>query len=236
MFKNILKIIAIFVIGTVGGIFADQILWPYFIERPLFYEYRLEQSPVYITERKEIFIRENTALKQAIERVEKVVVGIKTETKQGKTLEGSGLIVSSDGLMVTLAQLVPQGSDFSFFWQGKPVHFQILARKNNLALIKLEEENLPTTSFANLEKLKMGERVFLIGIIFENQKPCQIINEGIVKSFNSDFIKTNIFEKNILAGSPLFDIEGNVLGLNTINLEGKVLTILNDQIKSIAGF
>ena len=236
MAKNILKIICIFVIGAVGGIFADQILWPYFIERPLFYEYRLEQSPVYVTERKEIFIQENTALKEAVEKVEKVVVGIRTKTKQGKLLEGSGLIVSSDGLMLTLAQLVPQGSDFSFFWQGEQVHFQILARKNNLALIKLGKENLPTTSFADLEKLKMGERVFLVGTIFENKKPSQIINEGIVKSFDKDFIKTNIFEKNTLAGSPLFDIEGNVLGLNIIDMEGKVIAIPNDQIKSLAGF
>lgn len=238
MRKNIFKIIGIFIIGIVGGIFADQILWPYFIERPLFHQYRLEQSPVYVTERKEITIQENVALKNAIEKVEKVVVGVKTETKVGKFLEGSGLIITADGLMVTLAELVLQGSTFSFFIDGKKVNFQILKRdlEDNLVLVKIEEANLPTVSFADLEKMKLGERVFLVGVIFKKGEPSKIVNEGIVKSFGQDFIKTNIFEENILKGSPLFDIEGNILGLNTIDKEGKVIAIPISKIKTFAGF
>ena len=241
MLKNIFKILAIFILGTVGGIFADQILWPYFVERPLFYQYKLENPPVYVTERKEITIQENVAIINAIEKVEKVVMGVRTETKAGKILEGSGLIVTADGLLITLAELVPQGSNFSFFVEGQSVNFQILKRdlKENLALVKVEKTNLPTVSFADLEKLKLGERVFLVGVIFDTQKitpPGRIVNEGIVKSFDQDFIKTNIFEKNILKGSPLFDIEGKVLGLNTIDLEGKVTAISISKIKSFAGF
>ena len=161
IFKNIFKIVVFFVIGMVGGIFADQIFWPYFVERPLFYQYRLEKSPVYVTERKEVIIQENTALKEAIEKVEKSVVGVKTQTKAGEVLEGSGLIVTSDGLMITLAELVPQDSFFSFFVDGTPHQIngggQILKRdlKDNLALVKIEETNLPTVSFANLEKIKL---------------------------------------------------------------------------------
>lgn len=242
MLKNILKIIAIFIIGIVGGIFADQILWPYFVERPLFYQYRLEQSPVYVTERKEIIIQENVALKNAIEKVERVVIGVKTKTKDGKILEGSGLIVTADGLVVTLANLVPQNSNFSFFVDGAPNQIigggQILKRdlKENLALIKIEETNLPTVGFANLEKIKLGERVFLAGIIFENNSLEIVVNEGIVTNFDQDSISTNIFEKNTLAGSSLFDIEGNVLGLNTINKEGKVIAIPISKIRKFVNF
>jgi len=235
MIKNILKIIGVFILGVVGGIFADQILWPYFIERPLFYQYRLEQSPVYVTEKKEITIQENVALKNAVEKVEKVVIGVRTEVKGGKFLEGSGLIVTSDGWVVTLADLVPQGSDFSFFVDGKKASFQILKRdlKQNLALIELTEVGpLSTSGFADLEKIKLGERVFLIGVIFREKSPQKIVNEGIIKYFGQEgLIHTNIFEKNILKGSVLFDIEGNVLGLNTIDLEGKVITIPISKIR-----
>jgi len=235
--KWVLKVLAIFILGIFGGIFADQILWPYFVERPLFYQYRLEKNPIYVTERKEITIQENTALKNAIEKVEKVVIGIKTETKQGKTLEGSGLILTSDGLIVTLADLVPQGSNFSFFVEGKLVPFQILKRdlKENLALIKIEAGNLPTVSFFNFEKLKLGERVFLVGIV-QPPNGGWVVNEGIVKSFDDEKIETNIFEKENLSGSPLFDIEGNVLGLNEIDSQGKVIAIPISKIKSFAGF
>lgn len=239
--KNILKIIGLFILGIVGGIFADQILWPYFIERPLFLRYRLEQSPVYITERKEITIQENTALKNAIEKVEKVVVGVKTKTGTGKTLEGSGLIVTSDGLVVTLAELVPQGCDFSFFIDGKAVSFQILKRdlENNLALVKIGIANLPTASFANLQKMKLGERVFLVGVIpslIKGGVPQKMVNEGVVKSFDESYLYTNIFEKISIQGSPLFNIEGEVLGLNTIDKEGKVTAIIITKIKQFAGF
>lgn len=242
MLKNIFKILAIFIIGMIGGIFADQILWPYFIERPLFYKYRLEGSPVYVTEKNEIIIQENVALKNAVEKVEKVVVGVKTETKVGKILEGSGLIVTSDGLLVTLAELVPQGSDFSFFVDEKKTHFQILKRdlKQNLALIKLTETGpLPTCGFASSEKIKLGERVFLVGRHPPFTRPPGsrvIVNEGIVKYFDQEgLIHTNIFEKNILKGSPLFNIEGEVLGLNSIDLEGKVFAISISKVREFAG-
>ena len=241
--KWVLKVLAIFILGIFGGIFANQILWPYFIERPLFYQYRLEKNPIYVTEKKEIIIQENTALTDAIEKVEKAVIGVRTKTKAGKFLEGSGLILTSDGLVVTLADLVPQGSSFSFFVEGEEVHFQVLRRdlKENLALIKIEKTNLPTVAFANLEKLKLGERVFLVGMVQPPNggwvtSPDLVVNEGIVKSFDEDKIETNIFEKENLSGSPLFDIEGNFLGLNEVEKDGNVISIPVSKIKSFSGF
>jgi len=236
--KNIFKIIGIFILGIFGGIFGDQILWPYFVERPLFYQYRLEQSPVLVTERKEIIIKENVALKNAIGKVEKVVIGVKTETQKGKVLEGSGLIVTTDGLIVTLAELVPQGAKFSFFVEGEKVRYQILKRdlKENLALVKIEKTNLPTLSFADLEKLKLGERVFLVGAIFKKEKMEKMVNEGLVKYFDQDLIETNILEKNNLVGSVLFDIEGNILGINKIDPEGKIISLPVSKIRAFTGF
>ncbi|MDP1538481.1 MAG: serine protease [bacterium] len=226
MFKNILAVIAIFIIGMVGGIFASQI-----------FQYESEQGPVYLTETKEIFIQENIALVNAVERAEKTVVGVKTQTQTGKVLEGSGLIVTSDGLIVTLAELVPYGSNFSFFVNDKKVSFQILKRdlKENLALIKISNSTLTTARFARLEKIKMGERVFLIGVTFENETPSKLVNEGIVKAFDENFIQTNILESGLLAGSPLFNIEGEILGINTIDSKGKVIAIPISKIRAFIG-
>ncbi len=240
MLKNILKIIIIFVFGMAGGIFAEQILWPYLVERPLFSKYQLAQVPVYLTEKNEITIQENIALQNAVERVEKVVIGVKTTTKTGKILEGSGLIITSDGLMITLAELLPQAGKSIFFIEGRMLSYQILKKdlKNNLALVKIEEKNLPTVGFADFGKLKLGERVFLIGAVFqkESSAPLKMINEGIVKFFNEDYVRTNIFEKNTLSGSPLFNIKGELLGLNTVDSEGKVTTIPITKIRDFIGF
>ncbi len=237
MFKKIYKILFLFIFGIAGGIFADQILWPYFVEKPLFSEYRLEQTPIYVTEIKEITVTENTALQDAIERVENTIVGVRTQTVDGIILQGSGLIVTSDGLFVTLNDLVPKGSVFSFFVDEELADFQILKRdvKENLALIKVEKSNLPTLSFADFGKIKLGQRVFLMGIVFEKAGLKKTVNQGIVKSFDDNLIETNIFEQNTLAGSPLFDIYANIVGLNQINKDGKVVSIPVSKIKEFIG-
>ncbi|MFH1657189.1 MAG: serine protease [bacterium] len=231
--KNILKIIAIFVIGTVGGIFADQLLWPYLIENSLLSEYRLEDRPVYLTE--EIIIRENVAIVGAVEKVEKAVVGIRTQPKVGKAIEGSGLAVTSDGLVVSLAELVPQNEETSFFINGSNVSGRVLKRDlvKNLALIKIEQTGLPTVSFADFSETKRGQRVFLSGIVFMNKLPEKITDEGIVRRYDQEKIYTNIMSN--FPGSSLFNVEGKFLGLNTVNKAGEIETISIKAIKEFAG-
>ena len=237
MIKKILKIVAIFIIGIVGGIFADQILWPYFIERPLFYKYRLEQSPVYINETKEITIQENTALEEAIKKVDKVVVGIRATTATGKIIEGSAIVVTSDGLVLTLNSLVPQGSEINLFLDSKKITPKVLQRKNSLALLKIEENNLATTAFADFNKISLGERIFLLGITFaKNDSTQKVTNEGIIKTFDETSIQSNVIEDLTLQGSPLFDIEGKLVGLNTIGKTGKVSAISIKTIRDFLGF
>ena len=233
MRKKILKISVVFMVGMVGGIFANQIFWPYLIEKPLFLKYRLEQKPVYLTEKKEVFIQENTALQNAIEQVEKTVIGIRAETSKGEILEGSGLVVASDGLIVTLAELVPFGSKFSFFVEGEPQKYEILKRdlENNLALVKIGKNNLNTVSFGDMSKIRKGQRVFLVGTLF-NEKTEKVVGEGIISFFDEETIFTNIFENRLLKGSPLFDIEGKALGLSKIGDNGNVFAVPISVIQS----
>jgi len=238
MLKNI-KIIALgFFFGIAGGIFANQILWPYIVERPLFYKYRLDQQPVYITEKNNVTIEENTALKDAIDKSEKYLVVIKTTLKTGKFMVSSGVIVSSDGLVVALSEAIPPGGIFSFFIDNKEVEGQVLKRDavNDLALIKIKGENLTAIGFADFSGLKIGERVFLIGDLLDKNIFSIIANEGMVKSFNLDSIKTNIAEDKNLTGSPLFNIKGELLGLNIIDPSGNVSAIPISKIKPFLGF
>ena len=255
MSKNILKIIAVFIIGAVGGIFSDQILWPYFIERPLFLEYRLEQSPVYIAETKEITIQENIALENAIEKTEKVVVGIQTNTTKGKILRGSGLIVTSDGLILALAELFPKNSSTTIWTEGTPYDFSLedggvkILKKDldsNLCLIKVETNNLNTSGFFDCDKIKLGQRVFLIENMFDAESkkeiaPKRAVNQGIIKYFDKDFVYTDITEQetatgNPCNGSPLFSIDAQVIGINFIDKQGGLITIPSSTLRDFIGF
>lgn len=238
MSKKILLLAFLFIVGMIGGIFADQIFWPYFVERPLFYKYRLEQSPIYVSETKQITVQENTALVDAVENVSKSIVGIRAKNAADVIIEGSGLIITSDGLMVTFADLVPQGYELNFFINGEEnIPYQVLKRdaQLNLALIKLQKTNLQAVRFADLEKLKIGERVFLVGTIFDKGKPKKSANEGAVRNFTSDIIRTNISEKSTLIGSALFNISGETLGLNRLDADSKIYTLPISKIRTFVG-
>jgi S1-C subfamily serine protease len=236
--RSILKIIGFFAIGMVGGIFADQVAWPYLVEKPLFEKYGYQQ-PVYLTERKEIYIQENIALQDAVSKVENTVITLKTKLKSGNTIEGSGLIISSDGLIVTLAELVPQGSEFSFYFENNLVSYQILKRdlEENLALVKIDKTALPTAGFSDTAKIKLGQRVFLLGNLLDKDGTfTRSVAEGIISSMNESYFLTDIADSENMKGSALFDIEGKLIGVNTINKDGRVITISIDKIKKFAGF
>jgi len=238
MKKRILEILKIFVISIFGGLFAQQIIWPLLLQNSFFAQYKQNEAPIYVTERSEFFIQENTALEKAIEKVEKAVIGIRTITKEGNVLEGSGLIITSDGLAVALAELVPLNSDLSFYINGSLVSAQVLKRDliNNLALIKIDQSNLGTLSFVEADKIKLGERVFLLGINFNNGDVSSVVNEGAIRVLTEDLIETNMFDSQSLLGSPLFNIEGKFLGLNFLNSEGRIVTLPIGKIKTFTGF
>jgi len=238
MLKNIFKLVIVFIFGICGGILASEILWPYFVEKPLFYKYELSSIPTSISETKEIIIQENTALENAVEKTEKSIIGIRTKTKEGKIITGSGLTITNDGLIITLSELIPKSGDFIFFVDGQTPDYQVLKRdqKSNLALIKLEQNNLDTIAFADFDQIKLGQRVFLLGMIFTKTDRLKTVNQGIIKFFTSDYIRTSIFEKSTLSGSALFNIKGELLGLNTVDSEGKVTAIPVTKIRTFIGY
>ncbi|RLC35195.1 MAG: hypothetical protein DRZ76_00830 [Candidatus Nealsonbacteria bacterium] len=243
MIRSFLKILLIFVLGVLGGLWAQIYLLPYLAGLDYFQDFQFvkmlknRKMVVYPKTENTIIVQENVALQSAVERSEKVVIGVKTKTQKGEVLTGSGLIVTSDGLLITLADLVPRGSDFYFYVGGEWPAYQILKRdlENNLALVKIEKGSLPTAGFADLEKTKLGERVFLVGTVFKEEGVEYIVNEGIIKSFQESFVQTNIFEDAHISGSPLFDISGNVVGLNMIDEEGNVSAVPVNTIREFIG-
>lgn len=241
MSKRIINIIFILIVGMAGGIFSSQILMPRFFGEGLFdsnYLAKITSGPVYLTEKKDITVQENTALQYSVEKVEESIIGVRTITSTGKTIYGSGLVLTTDGIVVTLAELVPSKADYAFYIDGKTQAYQILKRddNNNLALIKIERNDLEPCGFADFSELRIGERVFLLGKVFLQKDILTLANQGIVKYFTKDFIRTSIFEKTSLAGSSLFNIRGELLGLNTIDSEGKVSAIPISIIRDFAGF
>lgn len=227
--KTILQTIFILIIGALGAFLFEFFVFPYMLADPSFESFQFvknfKEGKVVVNQTQQVYIQENTALENSIKNAQKSVVAIK---KNG-AVAGFGLVATSDGSVVTLASLVPVGSKISIFLNGEALTYQIIKRdaKANIALLKVDKNNLPTVAFADFDKLLLGQRVFLAGDNFAN--------EGIIRSFDSSFIKTNISEKSIASGTPLFNISRELVGLSFVDQDGKISAISLNTIKTFLG-
>jgi len=234
MAKNLFKALVFFLLAVIGGVFAELVIWPYLLTKPLFNRYQIFRPSVYLTQTQQVIVQENTALQDAVSKVANTVIGVKTKSGTNSFISGSGLIVTNDGLVITLSSLIPQGKTFYFYIDNKSQEYQVLRRdsQTNLVLVKLGASGLATAGFADFADLKLGERVFLV----KAGETQQTVNEGIISSLLENEIATNIFETSQANGSPLFDISGNIVGLVQVSANGQVKAVPSSKIRSFLGF
>ena len=236
--QKLLKILAFLFLAMAGAALFQLVLVPFLVSNPFFGKFGVIKNlkrEIIVNPTQEIIIKENQALEKAIENVEAAVFHL--SSPQG---QGCGFSLTSDGQVLTQASLLPKEN--SILVDGEKTNFRVLKKDSelDLALIKIEKGNLKTTPFADFEKVKHGEKVFLLG---DN-----IVNEGIVKqigdvSQNTRNVPTNIFEKESLNGCPLFTIEGQFVGLSKISLLksnfnsslGQVFILPIPEIRSFTG-
>jgi len=235
--KNVSRIIGILLLGFLGSLIFSFFVLPYLLTNSYFERFQFvkdfKSGKIIVNPKEQIYIQENIALENAIEKVMKSVVVIQGTTSSGKSYFGSGFIVTSDGSIITLAGLTPAGSKFNVFINGEKQDFKVqkIDYKKNLALIKIEKNNLPTVSFADFDKIKLGQRVFLTAL-FSQENSDWLANEGIIRNFNETVIKTNISEKSIINGSPLFNISGELVGLSDLDSDARVSAVPINVIKA----
>ncbi|GAB4164609.1 MAG: Do family serine endopeptidase [Rickettsiaceae bacterium] len=140
---------------------------------------------------------------------------------------GSGVIVDKDGYIITNDHVVA-GSDEVFvkLYDNTELPARIIGTdpKTDLALLKIDvKDELPAVTFSDSGKLRVGDVVIAIG------NPLGFggtVTTGIVSSKGrdlganqdelvDDFIQTDAAINTGNSGGPLFNIEGNVIGLNT---------------------
>ena len=236
IFKIALKVIAIVILGALGSFIFNLFLFPYMLVNPYFERLQFvkdfKQGRIIVNSTEKVYIQENFAIENAIQRVKNSIVAIQS-AKLGLK---SGLIVTSDGLVVSLADSLPQNGNFNVFVAGESVNFEVVKTdlKNNLALIKIDKSNLSTIAFADFDKVKLGQRVFLVASVSARQDNW-LANEGIIRGIDKNSIKTNISDEQAAAGSPLFNSAGELVGLSLVDLKGKVSAVPIDKIQTLLG-
>jgi serine protease Do len=140
--------------------------------------------------------------------------------------EGSGFIVSSDGYIMTNAHVV-EGADevIVTLWDRRELEAKVvgLDKRTDVAVLKVEGQNLPTVKIGDPSKLKPGQWVVAIGSPFGMQNS---VTAGIISATSRDlpfdgpeapppFIQTDAAINPGNSGGPLFNLQGEVIGINS---------------------
>ncbi|BCB96163.1 MucD [Dissulfurispira thermophila] len=197
----------------------------------------------------EILTKFGEALSKVAERVKPAVVNISTSRtvrtqrppffddplfkrffgdigpqKRKVTNLGSGVIATSDGYILTNNHVIEGAEDIIVKlsdgkeYKGKPVGMD---SRTDIAIIKINETNLPTVPWGDSDKLRVGEMVLAIGNPYGLS---QTITMGIISALGrsgigitdyEDFIQTDAAINPGNSGGALVNIRGELIGINT---------------------
>ena len=150
---------------------------------------------------------------------------------------GSGVIISSDGYVITNAHVVENASDITVTLVGGDRYEGSIIGIDNLtdlALIKIEDSNLSYAKLGDSNNLIVGESVFALGnpLGLFNVSNQPTATAGIVSGMDIDFglkdqghvyqdmIQTDASINSGNSGGPLVNISGDVIGINTFIMTG----------------
>ncbi|MEI7969882.1 MAG: DegQ family serine endoprotease [Betaproteobacteria bacterium] len=136
---------------------------------------------------------------------------------------GSGFIVSADGYILTNAHVVEAGDDITVRLNDKREYTARVIgsdRRSDVALIKIEAAGLPAVRVGDTTKLKVGEWVLAIGspFGFDNTVTAGIVSakgRSLPQENFTPFIQTDVAINPGNSGGPLFNLRGEVIGINS---------------------
>ena len=137
---------------------------------------------------------------------------------------GSGFIISADGYILTNNHVIEGAEEVNVrLTNGDEYAATVIGADpaSDVALLKIEASQLPAVTFGNSDELKVGEWVLAIGSPFNFEYS---VTQGIVSAKGralggSDryvpFIQTDVAINPGNSGGPLFNLKGEVVGINS---------------------
>ena len=137
---------------------------------------------------------------------------------------GSGFVIDADGIVVTNNHVIADADEITvIFNDGSKLKAELIGKdsKTDLAVLRVKPEKpLKAVKFGNSEKLRLGEWVIAIGNPFSLGGS---VTAGIVSARNRDinsgpydnYIQTDAAINRGNSGGPLFNLDGEVVGVNT---------------------
>ena len=138
--------------------------------------------------------------------------------------QGSGFIISADGYLVTNAHVVDGADEVNVKLADKrEFKAKVIGadKRTDVALLKIDAKDLPKVTIGDPEKLKVGEWVVAIGKPFGLENT---MTAGIISAKGRDlpqenlvpYIQTDAAVNPGNSGGPLFNLKGEVVGVNSL--------------------
>jgi len=136
---------------------------------------------------------------------------------------GSGFIVSADGYILTNAHVVADAADVTVkLSDRRELKAKVVGadRRTDVALLKIEATGLPTVKLGDPKAVRPGEWVVAIGSPFglENSVTAGVVSatgRALPDSSYVPFIQTDVAVNPGNSGGPLFNMAGEVIGINS---------------------
>jgi serine protease Do len=136
---------------------------------------------------------------------------------------GSGFIISADGYLLTNAHVVDEADEVTVRLTDKrEFKAKVIGsdRRTDIALIKIEAANLPKVTIGKPDQLRVGEWVVAIGspFGFDNSVTAGIVSakgRSLPQDNYVPFIQTDVAINPGNSGGPLFNMKGEVVGINS---------------------
>jgi len=136
---------------------------------------------------------------------------------------GSGFIIDADGFVLTNYHVVKDADEILVrLSDRRELNAEVIGtdKKSDIALLKIDAKNLPVVKIGSSEPLKVGEWVMAIGSPFGFDHSVSV---GVVSAIGRKlpnetyvpFIQTDVAINPGNSGGPLFNLEGEVVGVNS---------------------
>ncbi|MES2512322.1 MAG: DegQ family serine endoprotease [Pseudomonadota bacterium] len=137
--------------------------------------------------------------------------------------QGSGFIVSADGIILTNAHVVKDAKEVTVkLTDRREFRAKVLGSdpKTDVAVLRIDAKNLPVVSIGKTSDLRVGEWVLAIGspFGFENTVTAGVVSakgRSLPDDSAVPFIQTDVAVNPGNSGGPLFNARGEVVGINS---------------------
>ena len=174
---------------------------------------------------------------EVYQKVSDSVVTVAVDLGNGKMSIGTGVIFREDGYLLTNHHVVAGGQDCTVLLaSGQPYEAKFVASDADydLAVLKIDGEDLPAAEFADSNLLEVGEAVYAIGTPLDLEMAGTFTN-GIISAVNRELpvttgrsmpvLQTNAALNNGNSGGPLIDSRGQVVGINFMKMYARYSTV-----------